>query len=78
MTRAAAWMAALGAGEPDQAGRLARFRASHPDVIIGGAGFGTWQALAPQPHGEQVFTRYSLRELLDKLYEVFPPGTRGT
>ncbi|MGH3289862.1 MAG: hypothetical protein ACRDPD_35150 [Streptosporangiaceae bacterium] len=31
--------------------RLAAFRAGHPDVLIGGGGFGTWQALVPEPNG---------------------------
>ncbi len=31
-------------GEPDQLLRLAQFRASHPEVIIGDGGFGTVQA----------------------------------
>jgi hypothetical protein len=56
--------------EPDQVPRLARFRAEHPDVIIGSGGFGTWQARIPEPSGETVFTRYRLVELLDKLDEV--------
>jgi len=34
----------LVADEPDQVPRLREFRASHPDVIIGAGGFGTWQA----------------------------------
>lgn len=57
-------------GEPDQVLRLRRFRAAHPDVIIGDGGFGTMQARIPEPNGETVITRYSLRELLDKLDEL--------
>jgi hypothetical protein len=53
--------------EPDQVLRLARFRQEHPDVIIGDGGFGTWQARIPEPNGEIVATRHTLRELLDRL-----------
>ena len=31
--------------------RLARFRAAHPEVIIGDGGFGTVQARIPEPDG---------------------------
>jgi hypothetical protein len=57
-------------GEPDQLLRLARFRAAHPEVIIGDGGFGTIQALLPEPDGETVITRYTLSELLDRLDEL--------
>jgi hypothetical protein len=56
--------------EVDQAARLRRYRAAHPGVIIGDGGFGTWQAIIPEPRGEQVITRYTLGELLDKLDEI--------
>ena len=56
--------------ELDQIVRLARFKAAHPDVIVGDGGFGTVQARIPEPDGEIVITRYSLRELLDKLGEL--------
>jgi len=56
--------------ELDQVARLARFKAAHPDVVIGDGGFGTRQARIPEPAGETVITRYTLRELLDKLDEV--------
>jgi hypothetical protein len=64
--------AALGIApdEPDQVIRLGRFREEHPDVIIGDGGFGTWQARIPESHGETVITRYTLRELPDKLGEL--------
>ncbi len=62
--------------EPDQVLRLARFRAEHPDVIIGAGGFGTWQARIPEPAGETVITRYRLVELLDKLGELLAPRAR--
>jgi hypothetical protein len=56
--------------EIDQVVRLARFREAHPQVIIGDGGFGTVQARVPAPNGETVITRYTLRELLDKLGEL--------
>lgn len=56
--------------EPDQVARLIRFRAAHPDVILGDGGFGTWQARIPELCGETVITRHTLRELLDKLTEL--------
>ncbi len=56
--------------EPDQVLRLQAFRAAHPDVIIGDFGFGVWQARIPEPNGEHVISRYTLRELLDKLAEL--------
>ncbi len=62
----------LAGDEEDQVPRLAAFRAAHPEVLIGDGGFGTWQALIPEPDGETVITRYSLRELLDKLAVIFP------
>jgi len=34
-------------GNPDQLLRLARFKAAHPEVIIGDGGFGTLQARIP-------------------------------
>jgi hypothetical protein len=59
--------------ELDQVMRLARFRKRHPDVIVGDGGFGTIQARIPEPDGEIVITRYTLRELLDKLGELLSP-----
>jgi hypothetical protein len=56
--------------DPADVFRLARFRAVRPDVIIGPGGFGTWQARIPTPDGETVTTRYTLRELLDRLDEL--------
>ena len=56
--------------EPGQAARLQQFRADHPGVIVGQYEFGTWQAVIPEPSGETVVTRYTLRELLDKLDEL--------
>ena len=56
--------------EPDQVLRLQAFRVAHPEVIIGDGGFGVWQARIPEPHGERIICRYTLRELLDKLDEL--------
>ena len=56
--------------EPDQVLRLQAFRAAHPDVIIGDGGFGVWQARVPEPDGEHVISRYTLRELLGQLDEL--------
>ncbi len=64
--------AALGLApdEPDQVRRLQRYRSAHPGVIIGAGGFGTWQARIPEPAGETVTVRYTLRELLNRLDEL--------
>jgi hypothetical protein len=67
LTRAAL---GLSPAEPDQVPRLQRYRAAHPGVIIGTGGFGTWQARIPEPDGETVAVRYTLRALLDKLDEL--------
>jgi hypothetical protein len=58
--------------EPDQVLRLQAFRVTHPEVVIGDGGFGVWQARVPQPNGEHVVSRYTLRELLDKLDDLTP------
>jgi hypothetical protein len=73
---------ALAPDEPDQVLRLHCFRQDHPQVIIGDGGFGTFQARIPEPDGETVISRYSLRELLDKLDALeaaasSPPGAGG-
>ena len=52
----------LAPGEPDQMLRLHHFRQDHPEVVVGDGGFGTFQARIPEPNGEIVITRYSLRE----------------
>jgi hypothetical protein len=64
--------AALGLApdEPDQVTRLQRYRAAHPGVIIGAGGFDTWQARIPEPAGETVTVRHTLRELLNRLDEL--------
>jgi hypothetical protein len=59
--------------KPDPLLRLARFREAHPRVVIG-AGTGYWQAVIPEPDGERVTTRYTLRALLDKLDELMGGG----
>jgi len=53
--------------EPGQVMRLHAFRAAHPEVIIGDGGFEVWQARIPEPSGERIISRYTLRELLDSL-----------
>jgi protein-tyrosine-phosphatase len=55
--------------ELEQVMRLARFRQAHPGVMVG-AGRGWWQAVIPEPDGEQVITRYTLGQLLDRLDEL--------
>jgi hypothetical protein len=67
---------ALVPDEPDQVLRLHRFQEEHPDVIVGGGG-GYRQARIPEENGETVITRYSLRELLDKLNEICPGGEKA-
>ena len=62
----------LASDEVVQLIRLARFRAAHPEVIVGDGGFGTIQARIPESNGEAVITRYILKELLDKLEELLP------
>jgi len=56
--------------EPDQVVRLLTFRVAHPDVVIGNDDYGNWQARIPAPDGETVTTRYTLREMLDRLDEL--------
>lgn len=59
-------------GEPeyhDQVPRLMEFRDQHPGVIVAFGG-PFWQAIIPEPDGETVITRYSLKALLDKLGEL--------
>ena len=55
--------------EPGQVLRLHAFRAAHPEVIIGDAGFGVWQARIPEPDGERIISRYTLHELLNEFEE---------
>ena len=62
--------------EWDQLWRLGQFRQRHPGVVIG-AGEGWWQAWIPEPNGEIVTTRYTLRALLDKLDELLSTNPGG-
>jgi hypothetical protein len=58
--------------EPDYADQVPRrqsFEAAHPDVTITYQG-PHWQAVIPEPTGETVIVRYSLKQLLDKLDEL--------
>ena len=64
--------------EPDQVLRLQAFRAAHTEVIIGDGGFAVWQARIPEPNGEHVISRYTLRELLDKLDELTGGAPAGS
>jgi hypothetical protein len=60
-----------GEADPDQVRRLEEFRKLYPDVVIEPLRRGgVWQARIPEDSGETVVTRYSLRELLDKLAEL--------
>ena len=64
----------LARGDQDQVPRLNLFRHDHPQIAIH-PGPGYWQAQLPEPDGEQVVTRYTLRELLDRLDTLTdPPG----
>jgi hypothetical protein len=56
--------------DPAQVYRLQAFRAARPDVIIGPLGFEAWQARIPEPNGETVTSRDTLKELLDRLDEL--------
>lgn len=67
------WLRLAGGVEEDQLSRLATFRAAHPEVVIGDGGFGTWLAVIPEENGETVVSRYTLRELLDKLGSLYEP-----
>ena len=64
------WLRLAGGIEEDQLSRLGAFRAAHPEAVIGDGGFGTWLAVIPEENGETVVSRYTLRELLDKLGEI--------
>lgn len=60
--------------EEDQVPRLLAFRAEHPGVLVQPGEFGTWEARIPEPAGETVVVRHTLRGLLDRLGELCPPG----
>jgi hypothetical protein len=49
---------------------LQEFYCGHPEVILGDGGFGVWQASIPELDGERIISRYTLRELLDKLDQL--------
>ena len=72
MTRVRSGLHLVQGSDLDQVVRLERFRQAHPEVIVGDGGFGTVQARIPELNGETVITRYTLRELLDKLDELRP------
>ena len=61
----------------DQLGRLAAFRAAHPEVVIGDDEFGTWIAVIINGNVETVKNGHTLRELLDKLDAIFPSGSEA-
>ncbi|HEX6527656.1 MAG TPA: hypothetical protein VF070_47715 [Streptosporangiaceae bacterium] len=63
-----------GASFPDQVSRRERFKAAHPQVRITFVG-PAWQAVIPLPDGEDVITRYELRDLLDVLEERLMTAT---
>jgi hypothetical protein len=59
------------ADDYDQMPRLAAFRAAHPSAEIGVGEFGTWDAVIPLGDGERYAARPTLRELLDRLGELY-------
>lgn len=59
--------------QPDQVPRLLRFRAAHPHIRIELEGM--WRAIIPAENGETIVCRYELRDVLDKLDELF--GAEG-
>jgi hypothetical protein len=64
--------------EPDQAPRLAAYRAAYPVAAIQPGQFGTWEARIPEHNGETVIVRHTLRELLDRLGQLLgEPGSGG-
>ena len=74
----AAWRLAMAAKEPDQAGRLRRFRDEHPAVDICPGDFRTLHAWIPAGNGSgREIVRHTLRELLDELDTAFPPEDSG-
>ncbi len=46
--------------------------------MVIGAGEGWWQAWIPEPNGEIITTRYTLRALLDKLDDLIGENPGGT
>ena len=68
----------LAAVDEDQKPLLDAFRAAHPEVLIGGGEFGTWQAIIPEENGETTIVRYTLRELLGKLDALLGTERKGS
>jgi hypothetical protein len=56
---------------PEQQFRRRRLQDAHPQVQIVFLG-SAWQAVIPRPAGEDVITRYELRDLLDALEQRLP------
>ena len=56
--------------EPEQSARLAAYRIAYPIVVIQPGQFATWEARIPEPAGETVVVRHTLRDLLDRLGEL--------
>jgi hypothetical protein len=56
--------------EPEQSARLAAYRVAYPIVVIQPGQFATWEARIPEPAGETVVVRHTLRDLLDRLGEL--------
>jgi hypothetical protein len=62
-------------GAADQYPRLRTFRERYPEIVIGTLGRGgPWQARIPEECGETVVTRYTLRDLLNRLEELTGGG----
>jgi hypothetical protein len=53
----------------DQVKRRIAYQAAHPGVRITYR-VTHWEAVIPQENGEIIYTRYELRDLLDKLEEL--------
>ena len=70
MTGGPGWRLAMAAREPEQAGRLRRFRDEHPDADLRPAEFDTCQAWLPDGNGGRLIVGRTLRELLDKLEAI--------
>ena len=61
--------------EASQVPRVDAIEAAHPGTEIQKGQFGTWEALDPGLLGDGVIVRHQLRELLDRLDELYgPPG----
>jgi hypothetical protein len=60
-----------GSRHPEQQSRRRRLQDAHPQVQIVFLG-SAWQAVIPRQAGEDVITRYELRDLLDVLEQRLP------